>query len=96
MRKSDFLLKKLFLSEKCGFRSPRIHGKSVFFIWLFRRKSVYLHHQNHRKSVIMLYRKIEKYIVSHLKSGSNKILIVDGARQSRQKMKCCFRTIGKI
>lgn len=29
----------------------------------------------------MLYRKIEKYIVNHLQSGSNKILIVDGARQ---------------
>ena len=29
----------------------------------------------------MLYRKIEKYIVSHLQSGSDKILIVDGARQ---------------
>lgn len=29
----------------------------------------------------MLYRKIEKYIVNHLQSGSDKILIVDGARQ---------------
>ena len=29
----------------------------------------------------MLYRKIEKYIVSHLQSGSDEILIVDGARQ---------------
>ena len=29
----------------------------------------------------MLYRKIEKYIVSHLQSDNNKILIVDGARQ---------------
>ena len=29
----------------------------------------------------MLYRKIEDYIVSHLQSGSDKILIVDGARQ---------------
>lgn len=29
----------------------------------------------------MLYRKIEKYIVNHLQSGSNKILIIDGARQ---------------
>lgn len=29
----------------------------------------------------MLYRKIEKYIVNHLQSGSDKILIIDGARQ---------------
>ncbi len=29
----------------------------------------------------MLYRKIGKHITSHLQSGSNKILIVDGARQ---------------
>ncbi len=29
----------------------------------------------------MLYRKIEKYIVSHLQSENNKILIIDGARQ---------------
>ena len=29
----------------------------------------------------MLFRKIEKYIVNHLQSGSDKILIIDGARQ---------------
>ena len=29
----------------------------------------------------MLYRKIEKYIENHLTSDSNKILIIDGARQ---------------
>ncbi len=29
----------------------------------------------------MLYRKIEEYITTHLQSGSNKILIIDGARQ---------------
>ena len=29
----------------------------------------------------MLYRKIEAVIESHLKSGSNKILLIDGARQ---------------
>ena len=29
----------------------------------------------------MLYRKIEYTIEQHLKSGSNKILLVDGARQ---------------
>ena len=29
----------------------------------------------------MLYRKIEKYIENHLKSDSNKVLIIDGARQ---------------
>lgn len=29
----------------------------------------------------MLYRKIERTIEQHLKSGSNKILLVDGARQ---------------
>ena len=44
------------------FRHYFLSRTEVFFIWLFRRKSVYLHRQNHRKSVIMLYRKIEKYI----------------------------------
>ena len=29
----------------------------------------------------MLYRKIEKTIEEHLKSGSDKILLIDGARQ---------------
>ena len=29
----------------------------------------------------MLYRKIERTIEQHLKSASNKILLVDGARQ---------------
>lgn len=29
----------------------------------------------------MLFRKIQKTIETHLQSGSNKILIVDGARQ---------------
>lgn len=29
----------------------------------------------------MLYRKIEKYIINHFQSASNKILIIDGARQ---------------
>lgn len=29
----------------------------------------------------MLYRKVERTIEQHLKSGSNKILLVDGARQ---------------
>ena len=29
----------------------------------------------------MLYRKIESSIVSHLQSGSDKILVIDGARQ---------------
>ena len=29
----------------------------------------------------MLYRKIERTIEQHLMSGSNKILLVDGARQ---------------
>ena len=33
------------------------------------------------KSVIMLQRKIENYIVNHLQSHSDKILIIDGARQ---------------
>ena len=52
-----------------------------FFVWSFHRKSVFLQHQDYRKSVIMLYRKIENYITTHLQSGSSKILIVDGARQ---------------
>ncbi len=29
----------------------------------------------------MLFRKIEKYIEDHLKSGSDKILVIEGARQ---------------
>lgn len=45
----------------------------------FRRKSVFLTTENQRKSVDMLYRKIEKYIVTHLQSESDKILIVDGS-----------------
>lgn len=45
----------------------------------FRRKSVFLQLENQRKSVDMLYRKIEKYIVTHLQSESDKILIVDGS-----------------
>lgn len=35
----------------------------------------------HIKEVAMLFRKIEAYISNHLKSNSNKILVIDGARQ---------------
>lgn len=41
----------------------------------------------------MLYRKIEKYIVSHLKSETNKILIIDGARQIGKSY--IIREVGK-
>ena len=41
----------------------------------------------------MLYRKIEKYIVNHLQSGSDKILIVDGARQIGKSY--IIREVGK-
>lgn len=41
----------------------------------------------------MLYRKIEKYIVNHLQSESNKILIIDGARQIGKSF--IIREIGK-
>ena len=41
----------------------------------------------------MLYRKIEKYIVSHLQSGSDKILIIDGARQIGKSF--IIREVGK-
>ena len=41
----------------------------------------------------MLYRKIEKYIVNHLQSGSDKILIVDGARQIGKSF--IIREVGK-
>jgi len=41
----------------------------------------------------MLYRKIEKYIVSHLQSENNKILIVDGARQIGKSY--IIRQVGK-
>lgn len=41
----------------------------------------------------MLYRKIEKYIVSHLQSGSNKILVIDGARQIGKSY--IIREVGK-
>ena len=53
--------------------------KSVFSDEVFCRKSVFLQLENQRKSVDMLYRKIEKYIVTHLQSESDKILIVDGS-----------------
>ena len=33
------------------------------------------------EEVVMLYRKIEKIIEDHLKSSTNKILLIDGARQ---------------
>ena len=33
------------------------------------------------EEVVMLYRKIEKVIEDHLKSSTNKILLIDGARQ---------------
>ena len=41
----------------------------------------------------MLYRKIEDYIVKHLQSGSDKILIVDGARQIGKSF--IIREVGK-
>lgn len=41
----------------------------------------------------MLFRKIETYIVNHLKSGSNKILIIDGARQIGKSY--IIREVGK-
>ena len=41
----------------------------------------------------MLFRKIEKYIVSHLQSGNNKILVVDGARQIGKSY--IIREVGK-
>lgn len=41
----------------------------------------------------MLYRKIEKYIVSHLQSRSNKILVIDGARQIGKSY--IIREVGK-
>lgn len=41
----------------------------------------------------MLYRKIEEYIVTHLQSGSDKILIVDGARQIGKSF--IIREVGK-
>ena len=41
----------------------------------------------------MLYRKIENYIVSHLQSENNKILIVDGARQIGKSY--IIREVGK-
>ena len=46
-----------------------------------------------KKSVIMLFRKIEKYIVTHLESRSDKILIVDGARQIGKSY--IIREVGK-
>lgn len=41
----------------------------------------------------MLFRKIEKYIVSHLQSESNKILVIDGARQVGKSY--IIREVGK-
>ena len=67
--------------------------KSVFSDEVFCRKSVILQLENQRKSVGMLYRKIEKYIVTHLQSESDKILIVDGARQIGKSY--IIREVGK-
>lgn len=67
--------------------------KSVFSDEVFCRKSVILQLENQRKSVDMLYRKIEKYIVTHLQSESDKILIVDGARQIGKSY--IIREVGK-
>ena len=47
----------------------------------------------HRKSVVTLYRKIGNYIVNHLQSESNKILIIDGARQIGKSY--IIREVGK-
>ena len=47
-------------------------------------KSQIMHHNNIEKlygGVAMLYRKIEALIEEHLKSGSQKVLLIDGARQ---------------
>lgn len=41
----------------------------------------------------MLYRKIEKYIVNHLQSGNDKILVIDGARQIGKSY--IIREVGK-
>ncbi len=41
----------------------------------------------------MLHRKIEKYIVNHLQSGTNKILVIDGARQIGKSY--IIREVGK-
>ena len=64
------------------------------FIWSFRLKSVFLRWENILKSVFlktinrlksvdcyMLYRKITSYIEEYLKSDTDKILILEGARQ---------------
>lgn len=41
----------------------------------------------------MLYRKIEEYIVNHLQSGNDKILVIDGARQIGKSY--IIREVGK-
>lgn len=41
----------------------------------------------------MLFRKIEAYIANHLQSGSDKILVVDGARQIGKSY--IIREVGK-
>jgi hypothetical protein len=54
----------------------------VFFTPDFDGKSVFLQVKNNRKSVItMLYRKIEQPISDYLSSDSNKVLLIEGARQ---------------
>ena len=54
----------------------------MFFDVLFILKSVVNEMPKILKSVIwMLYRKIEAFIENHLRSDSDKILIIDGARQ---------------
>lgn len=49
--------------------------------------------KKYKKSVIMLYRKIKKYITNHLQSETNKILIIDGARQIGKSY--IIREVGK-
>lgn len=68
--------------KKSVFLKGLILRKSVFFECYFLRKSVFLKCYFLRKSVFcMLKRKIYNKIESYLKEPSNKMLLIDGARQ---------------
>ncbi len=88
--------------RKSVFFDPQFYRKSVFFNPLFYRKSVKAIASSKLKAYIctqyqnitaMLFRKIEKYIKQHLLSETNKILIIDGARQIGKSF--IIRHIGK-
>ena len=56
-------------------------------------KCIFVHKKCIEKCCDMLYRKIDRYIEDHLRSDSDKILLLDGARQIGKSY--IIRTVGK-